>query len=163
MKAFNDANEMFNCRLKALVDTLNKDHPDAKFTYVNSFGMFQELKDKAPALGTYSAKFLISHLSYIYNTYIDACMYEYVWFKVQICMFSGFKNPTDGCCGVGKYKGQLTCLPGQTACPNRDEYIFWDAYHPTEATNRIIAKRAFTKESPTDVHPYDIHTLLTLK
>ncbi|KAK1364804.1 GDSL-lipase 1 [Heracleum sosnowskyi] len=54
VKTINDANEMFNTRLKTLVDTLNKDHPDAKFTYINSYGLFQELKDRASTLGTFS-------------------------------------------------------------------------------------------------------------
>ncbi|KAK1368854.1 GDSL-lipase 1 [Heracleum sosnowskyi] len=125
IKSFNDANEMFNTRLRTLTDTLNKQHPDAKFTYVNSFGIFQDLKDKAATLG--------------------------------------FKNTNSGCCGVGKYHGQITCLPGLTTCRNRTEYLFWDAYHPTEATNKIVSRRAYIKESPTDAYPYDIHTLLTLK
>ncbi|KAL8108228.1 GDSL esterase/lipase At1g29670-like [Apium graveolens] len=125
VKNINDANELFNNRLKILVDTLNRDHPDAKFTYINSFGLFQELKDKA---ATY-----------------------------------GFKVTNEGCCGIGKYRGQITCLPGISTCTNRNEYLFWDAYHPTEATNRIGAKRSYTKEIPSDAYPFDIQTLVTLK
>ncbi|WOG85038.1 hypothetical protein DCAR_0104224 [Daucus carota subsp. sativus] len=124
VKKFNDANAIYNDRLKKLVDTLNKDHPDAKFTYTNAFGLFQEIKDNAATFG--------------------------------------FKDTTDGCCGVGKNHGLFTCLPGIASCPNRNEFLFWDAYHPTEATNIIGSKRSYMKEKPDDVYPHDIHTLITL-
>ncbi|KAK4840278.1 hypothetical protein QYF36_004676 [Acer negundo] len=48
-----------------------------------------------------------------------------------------------GCCGIGRNKGQITCLPFSIPCLNRDEFIFWDAYHPTQAFNQIIAEKAF--------------------
>lgn len=67
VKNINDANEMFNTRLKALVDNLNREHPDAKFTYINSFGLFQELKDNAATYGT--VHFLITHPNTIYRIF----------------------------------------------------------------------------------------------
>ncbi|KAL3634703.1 hypothetical protein CASFOL_021757 [Castilleja foliolosa] len=73
----------------------------------------------------------------------------------------GFNVVNRGCCGVGKNRGQLTCLPFQTPCPNRDQYIFWDAYHPTEAVNMLIGHRAFN--GSTDyVYPVNIEQLATL-
>ncbi|CAM8983558.1 unnamed protein product [Rhodiola kirilowii] len=67
----------------------------------------------------------------------------------------GFQVSNKGCCGVGKNRGQITCLPLEMPCANREQYVFWDAYHPTEAVNKIFAQRAYT--GPTsDCYPVNI-------
>eukprot|EP00250_Pteridium_aquilinum_P004294 c14516_g1_i1 orf=450-1511(+) len=55
----------------------------------------------------------------------------------------GFKFTSQACCGRGKYKGQLLCLPVVTPCPDRADYVFWDAFHPTEAANRLLGQALF--------------------
>ncbi|KAL5820105.1 hypothetical protein ACOSQ4_023947 [Xanthoceras sorbifolium] len=55
----------------------------------------------------------------------------------------GFRVTDRGCCGIGRNQGQITCLPFSIPCLNRDQYIFWDAYHPTQAFNQIIAQKAY--------------------
>ncbi|VAH79288.1 unnamed protein product [Triticum turgidum subsp. durum] len=67
-----------------------------------------------------------------------------------------------GCCGVGRNNGQVTCLPFQTPCANRNEYLFWDAFHPTEAANILVGRRAYSAAQPSDVHPVDLQTLARL-
>jgi phospholipase/lecithinase/hemolysin len=67
-----------------------------------------------------------------------------------------------GCCGVGRNNGQVTCLPFQTPCANRNGYLFWDAFHPTEAANILVARRAYKAALPSDVHPVDLRTLAQL-
>ncbi|KAK9706882.1 hypothetical protein RND81_07G158200 [Saponaria officinalis] len=71
----------------------------------------------------------------------------------------GFTNTNSGCCGVGRNNGQITCLPLQTPCANRNEYIFWDAFHPGNAANEIIGRRSFRSEKSTDAYPFDIEKL----
>uniref|UniRef100_A0A7N0VEC1 GDSL esterase/lipase n=1 Tax=Kalanchoe fedtschenkoi TaxID=63787 RepID=A0A7N0VEC1_KALFE len=67
----------------------------------------------------------------------------------------GFLVANRGCCGVGKNRGEITCLPLLVPCAKRDRYVFWDAYHPTEAVNKIYAQRAYT--GPTsDCYPVNI-------
>ncbi|RWR91206.1 GDSL esterase/lipase [Cinnamomum micranthum f. kanehirae] len=56
----------------------------------------------------------------------------------------GFQVTNEGCCGLGRNKGQVTCLPLSIPCANRDQYIFWDAFHPTQAVNAIFAQRTFS-------------------
>ncbi|KAG5576110.1 hypothetical protein H5410_056244 [Solanum commersonii] len=73
----------------------------------------------------------------------------------------GFSVINRGCCGIGRNRGQITCLPMQTPCPNRDQYIFWDAFHPTEAVNILFARKAFNG-GPDVVYPINIHQLATL-
>lgn len=117
------ANQIFNSRLRGLVDQFNS-NSDAKFTYINAYGIFQDIINRPAAYG--------------------------------------FRVTNAGCCGVGRNNGQITCLPYQNACQNRDEYVFWDAFHPTEAANSIIGRRSYSAESPSDVYPVDIRRLAQL-
>ncbi|XP_010549442.1 PREDICTED: GDSL esterase/lipase At1g29670-like [Tarenaya hassleriana] len=120
----NSANQIFNNKLRSLVDRLNNELSDAKFTFVNAYGIFQDLINNPSAYG--------------------------------------FSVTNAGCCGVGRNNGQITCLPGQNPCPNRKEYVFWDAFHPTEAANAIIGQRSYRAQSYSDVYPIDISRLAQL-
>lgn len=57
---------------------------------------------------------------------------------------SGFENAEDPCCGG--YFPPFVCFKGSDAntssflCEDRSKYLFWDAYHPTEAANIIVAE-----------------------
>ena len=66
------------------------------------------------------------------------------------------------CCEVGSDEALGTCLPLKSPCPNRSEYVFWDAIHPTEALNIITATRSYKSLSPYDAYPFDISTLAQL-
>ncbi|CAA0827546.1 GDSL esterase/lipase [Striga hermonthica] len=123
-KNINDANQLFNNKLKALVDDSNKNTTDAKFIYINAFGIFQEFTEKPSTFG--------------------------------------FKVTNAGCCGLGRNNGQITCLPLQPPCVNRDEHLFWDAFHPTEAANVLLGERAYSAREPSDAYPYDISRLAKL-
>ncbi|CAA0809851.1 GDSL esterase/lipase [Striga hermonthica] len=73
----------------------------------------------------------------------------------------GFNVINQGCCGIGRNSGQVTCLPFQTPCPDRNGYIFWDAFHPTEAVNILFGKRAFSGSNDV-VYPMNIEQLANL-
>ncbi|KAK7303039.1 hypothetical protein RJT34_13938 [Clitoria ternatea] len=117
----NSANQLFNNGLRSLVDQLNNQLPDARFIYVNVYGVFQDIINNPSSFG--------------------------------------FRVTNAGCCGVGRNNGQITCLPLQTPCRNRNEYLFWDAFHPTEAANTIIGRRAYRAQSASDAYPIDINRL----
>ncbi|PKA64621.1 GDSL esterase/lipase [Apostasia shenzhenica] len=72
---------------------------------------------------------------------------------------NGLRVTNRGCCGVGRNNGQITCLPYQTPCPNRREYLFWDAFHPSEAANILIGRRSYSAQSSSDAYPLDIRRL----
>ncbi|XP_009793810.1 GDSL esterase/lipase At1g71691-like [Nicotiana tabacum] len=72
----------------------------------------------------------------------------------------GFSEINNGCCGVGRNRGQITCLPFQTPCQNREQFIFWDAFHPTEAVNILFGRKAFNG-GPDVVYPINIQQLAT--
>ncbi|XP_057797662.1 GDSL esterase/lipase At5g45670-like [Salvia miltiorrhiza] len=124
VKRINDANQIFNTKLRGLVDTLNRNTPAAKFIYIDAYGIFQDL--------------------------------------IQSPSSFGFRVTNRGCCGVGRNNGQITCLPGQTPCSNRNEYVFWDAFHPTEAANTIVGRRSYSAQKASDAYPFDIRRLAQL-
>ncbi|CAN1293875.1 GDSL esterase/lipase At1g71691, partial [Linum perenne] len=70
----------------------------------------------------------------------------------------GFSVVNRGCCGIGRNAGQITCLPFQTPCNERGQYIFWDAFHPTEAVNVLMGKKAFDGDI-NYVYPINIQQL----
>lgn len=53
----------------------------------------------------------------------------------------------EGCCGLGRNHGKITCLPQQMPCRDRNRHIFWDAYHLTEAASLAAVKRLFDRNS----------------
>ncbi|KAL0369163.1 UNVERIFIED_CONTAM: GDSL esterase/lipase [Sesamum calycinum] len=73
----------------------------------------------------------------------------------------GFSVLNRGCCGIGRNRGQITCLPFQTPCPERNQYIFWDAFHPTEAVNVLFGQKAFHGNTEV-VYPINIEQLANL-
>ncbi|KAK8546811.1 hypothetical protein V6N13_093854 [Hibiscus sabdariffa] len=124
VERINAANRIFNSKLKALVDQFNNNDSDAKFIYIDVYGIFQDITNNPSAFG--------------------------------------FRVTNAGCCGVGRNNGQITCLPLQRPCRNRNEYLFWDAFHPTEAANVIIGRRSYSAQSPSDAYPIDIRRLAQL-
>ncbi|XP_051136351.1 GDSL esterase/lipase At1g29670-like [Andrographis paniculata] len=121
VERINSANQIFNNKLRGLVDTFNRNTPDAKFIYINAYGIFQDM--------------ISTPASY------------------------GFRVTNAGCCGVGRNRGQITCLPLQPPCRNRNEYLFWDAFHPTEAANAVVGRRSYSAQKGSDAYPYDIRRL----
>ncbi|CAI9753551.1 unnamed protein product [Fraxinus pennsylvanica] len=55
----------------------------------------------------------------------------------------GFLVTDKGCCRIGPKNFELLCLPSQIPCTNRNQYLFWDYAHPTQAANQIIAQWAY--------------------
>ncbi|KAL4586467.1 hypothetical protein LXL04_011103 [Taraxacum kok-saghyz] len=70
----------------------------------------------------------------------------------------GFTVRDRACCGIGRNLGEITCLPLQGPCMNRDQHVFWDAFHPTQAANAVLAQRAYSGSS-TDCYPINVQQL----
>ncbi|CAI0475268.1 unnamed protein product [Linum tenue] len=99
----------------------------------------------------------------VYTTALEFTPEEYADDLIRTyTVFVGFQVTNEACCGVGRNNGQITCLPLQAPCENRDEYLFWDAFHPTEAANRAVGRRFYKAQSPSDTYPFDIHRLAQL-
>ena len=77
------------------------------------------------------------------------------------CMYAGFKTAKEACCGQGPHNGLGLCTMASSVCGNRDEYVFWDAYHPTERANRVIVSQ-FMTGSLDYVSPLNLSTVLQM-
>ncbi|XP_050270031.1 GDSL esterase/lipase At5g37690 [Quercus robur] len=55
----------------------------------------------------------------------------------------GFKVSNTSCCNVDSSVGGL-CLPNSKLCSNRSDYVFWDAFHPSDKANAILAEEFFS-------------------
>ncbi|KAK8589612.1 hypothetical protein V6N12_024006 [Hibiscus sabdariffa] len=73
----------------------------------------------------------------------------------------GFTTSKVACCGQGPYNGLGLCTVASNLCPNRDEYAFWDAFHPSEKANRIIVNMILSG-SADYMSPMNLSSLLAL-
>ncbi|KAF9664082.1 hypothetical protein SADUNF_Sadunf17G0119200 [Salix dunnii] len=66
----------------------------------------------------------------------------------------GFKISNTSCCNVDTTIGGL-CLPNSKLCSNRKDYVFWDAFHPSDAANAVLAEKFFSTlfSAPPSVAP----------
>ncbi|KAK3005485.1 hypothetical protein RJ639_017352 [Escallonia herrerae] len=74
---------------------------------------------------------------------------------LQNATLYGFTNTDSGCCGVGRNQGQITCLPFSVPCMQRNQYVFWDAFHPTQVVNQILARKAYSGPR-SDCYPMNV-------
>ncbi|XWS11234.1 hypothetical protein CRYUN_Cryun38cG0066700 [Craigia yunnanensis] len=72
----------------------------------------------------------------------------------------GFNEIKAACCGLGNLKAQVPCVPISTYCSNRKDHVFWDLYHPTEATARIVVDTLFDGPSQYSV-PMNLRQLVS--
>ncbi|EFJ32530.1 hypothetical protein SELMODRAFT_85364 [Selaginella moellendorffii] len=72
----------------------------------------------------------------------------------------GFVNGRDACCGVSPLR-LFACLPLGSVCSTRNQYFYWDAYHPTESANRLIAS-AILSGNKTIMFPFNLKQLIDL-
>ncbi|WOL18109.1 GDSL esterase/lipase [Canna indica] len=73
----------------------------------------------------------------------------------------GFVEVKSACCGLGKLKARVACIPISSYCSNRRNHIFWDMYHPTEATYEKLTITAFDGSVPY-VYPINIKQLVAM-
>ncbi|KAL8517898.1 hypothetical protein ACS0TY_009276 [Phlomoides rotata] len=73
----------------------------------------------------------------------------------------GFKTSKIACCGQGPYNGLGLCTPLSNLCPDRDLYVFWDPFHPTEKANRLIVQQIMTG-SRAYMHPMNLSTIAAM-
>ncbi|KAM4123987.1 hypothetical protein ACB094_01G198500 [Castanea mollissima] len=55
----------------------------------------------------------------------------------------GFMVSNTSCCNVDTSIGGL-CLPNSKLCSNRRDYVFWDAFHPSDKANAVLAEEFFS-------------------
>lgn len=61
--------------------------------------------------------------------------------KLIFLKFADLRETAKGCCGTGTVEYADSCK-GLSTCTDPSKYAFWDAVHPTEKMNKIIADEA---------------------
>ncbi|CAM8887694.1 unnamed protein product [Rhodiola kirilowii] len=140
----NAAVELFNEELKRLVDSLNANLTDARFTFLNTTGI---------SSGGNST-FYIS-LQLFIQVYGNLCLKVLMFTTVTLAQLVP-------CCQV--QRNNFTCIPfNNNICANRQLSVFFDNVHPTEVANEPVANRYYTAQDPSDKHPFDIQELAQLQ
>lgn len=85
---------------------------------------------------------LNSELPGVKINYVDS--YSGVMKLIQNPGAYGFSVSDNPCCNVDTNFGQL-CLPNSNVCSDRSQYVFWDAFHPTDAANVVLANMFISK------------------
>jgi len=57
---------------------------------------------------------------------------------------AGFDVTSRACCGTGLTEMSYMCeMNIPLTCSDPNKYMFWDAFHPTDKTNQLIAQHVF--------------------
>ncbi|KAK8527211.1 hypothetical protein V6N13_085064 [Hibiscus sabdariffa] len=103
-------------------------------------------------------KGLGSELHGIYYSYFDT--YSIMQNAIRNPSSYGFNEVQSACCGLGELKAEVPCLPVSKYCSNRSDHVFWDLYHPTEATARVFVDTLFDGPSQYCV-PMNVRQLIS--
>lgn len=59
---------------------------------------------------------------------------------------SGFEVVEKACCSTGTFEMSYLCSDkSPLTCTDASKYVFWDAFHPTDKTNRIVSNYLLIK------------------
>ncbi|XP_045827312.1 GDSL esterase/lipase At2g42990-like [Trifolium pratense] len=60
--------------------------------------------------------------------------------------FYGFEEAEKACCSTGTFEMSYLCSDkNPLTCKDANKYVFWDAFHPSEKTNRIASNHLIPK------------------
>ncbi|KAM0952227.1 putative triacylglycerol lipase [Dioscorea sansibarensis] len=119
-----------------------------------------------------------NHLSILYNNAASSLLHEmksnfsdmnYSFFDTFNTLLQYIQNPETygftevkaACCGLGKMNAKVACVPISIYCSNRQNYIYWDPNHPTEATVSLLTSTVIDG-SPPNVFPVNLRQLSAL-
>lgn len=74
-------------------------------------------------------------------------------------MFSVFKDFESACCADKTPQGLSDCKKGVHLCDERDDYLFWDAFHPTEQASKLAATSIVYSIDPNFMSPINFGDL----
>lgn len=137
----NDYAVQFNAAAKKLLDGLNAKLPGAQMGLADCYSVVMELIEHPEENGN-----TCTHGEPAAPP-AGACVREYASFFIfslitvsSSSVVAGFTTAHTSCCNVDTEVGGL-CLPNTRPCSDRSAFVFWDAYHTSDAANKVIADR----------------------
>lgn len=91
--------------------------------------------------------------------------YTALYLRVLYGSRYGFRESQTACCGSGSYNGDFTCQKKSTSfsvCSNPNDYLWFDAAHPTDKANQVFSKEFWSGGSNL-VAPYNLQNLFAAK
>ncbi|KAK9164636.1 hypothetical protein Syun_005538 [Stephania yunnanensis] len=96
-------------------------------------------------LNVYPQSFHSAIVPMLQNLSSELTGMKYALGNVYHMMMNYLNNPSPSgptelrcaCCGGGKLNAEKQCDAKATVCKNRDKYLFWDAFHPSQAAATI--------------------------
>lgn len=79
------------------------------------------------------------------NKYADA---KFIMIDPPLSNYNDINVTDTPCCEVSSAYAKGSCTPNQVPCSNRENYFFWDAFHPTERVSIIAGTVAYEMLSP---------------
>lgn len=142
------ASDLFDPQLVQLLTQLNSEIGSDVFISANAFSRNMDFIGNPQAFGMYD------------HYWILLIKFDFLLFNYHI-LYVGFATSKVACCGQGPYNGIGLCTPLSNVCPNRDIYVFWDPYHPSERANRLIVEK-FMIGSTKYMYPMNLSTIMLL-
>lgn len=125
--------QQFNKKINSATAQLQKQYPDLKIAI---FDIFQPLYDLVKSPSSHG-NFSVYYSTLLLKNKIKSCMRHWhnFWWLL------GFAEANRGCCGTGTVETtSLLCNPKSPGtCSNATQYVFWDAVHPSQAANQVLA------------------------
>lgn len=130
----NDLAQAFHLALDGLLLNISSQLPGMKYSLGNTFNMTLDVINaptnncKTPSKLYYSANEEITDHTQTY-------------FIVQIVAY--FQVVDTACCGNGTLNAELPCNSTSSLCPDREKYLFWDMFHPTQKASSLAAEALY--------------------
>ncbi|KAK3140026.1 hypothetical protein QOZ80_5AG0394360 [Eleusine coracana subsp. coracana] len=91
--------------------------------------------------------------------YSVASLYNVLSDMIANPALAGLREVEVACCGGGKFNGEVGCTVATSLCADRDEFLFWDFVHGTQAAYRR-AVHAFFYGTARDAGPVNLAQLV---
>ncbi|KAK7303036.1 hypothetical protein RJT34_13935 [Clitoria ternatea] len=125
--------------------------PNAIYTRGENGSCVEEM-NAVPFIFNKGLKSLVDSLN---NKFSANSKFTFIKRSSQAIDSRGFLVSKAACCSSGLHRG---CVPDQIPCCDRNEYVFWDEFHPTEAWNLHIAIASYNNSAHT--YPMNIKQLV---
>ncbi|CAN1770993.1 GDSL esterase/lipase At5g55050 [Linum perenne] len=118
-------------------------------TFNETLGCLGVINDLANSFNS-RLRFLMSKLSSEYDgmKYSVGDAYSMTMSLIKNPASYGFKEVNTACCGTGKLNAEFFCTPDANICSNREQTLFWDMYHPTQAASKLAASTLYNGGRP---------------